>query len=120
MQPAKYDLNAKAGTTFRKVFTYEDPNGDPMDFSGYSARMQLRAAYEDPAVVLELTTENGRIEFGPDAGQLSLYIADGDTTPLAPDYIKVNYVYDLELVAPNDDVLSPLYGKFIVKPEVTR
>jgi hypothetical protein len=118
MEPAKYDLPAKAGTTYRKSFNFMDAEEVALDFTGYTARMQLRLALDSVDPALELTTENGRISI--EDGTVSLYIEDDQTTLLAPDFVKVNYVYDIELVAPSGDIVSPLYGKFIVSPEVTR
>lgn len=120
MQTANYNMSCKAGTTFRKIFTFKDASENLINFEGYSARMQLRSSYDSSLVVLELTSDNGGIVIDAPSGTISLYISDDATSVLAPEFVKVNYVYDLELVAPNDDVISPIYGKFTVTPEVTR
>lgn len=120
MQTVSYDMKCKAGTTFRKIFTFKDSNENLIDFTGYSARMQLRTSYDASTPTLELTSDNDGIVIDGTAGTVALFISDQDTSSLAPDFIKINYVYDLELIAPNEDVLSPIYGKFTVSPEVTR
>jgi hypothetical protein len=120
MTPAKYDMSCKAGTTFRKVFTFKDQDENLINFAGYTARMQLRTDIAAAEASFSLTTEDDGIVFGSGDGTMSLYISDEDTSALAPEFVKVNYVYDIELVAPNGDVMSPLYGKLSVTPEVTR
>jgi hypothetical protein len=126
MEPAKYDMKCKAGTTFRKTFKFKDRNENPIDFTGYSARMHVRLAIEDdePLVILHsdyvadppVEVSYGTITIGVEDGVIDLFIADTVTSEFA----AASYVYDLELVSPSAIVDSPLYGKFKVTAEVTR
>jgi hypothetical protein len=117
MTPAKYDLPCRAGSTFRKSFSFKDSDGNVLNFTGYTARMHVRLDPEsdDPPLV-ELTTENGRIAISGEEGILELFISDSVTSGFPSE----TYSYDLELIAPNGDVDCPFYGKFKVTGEVTR
>lgn len=84
--------------------------------SGYTARMQARDAHTAPSVLVELTTENGRIALGGAAGTIQLTIAATDTA-LLPSGL---YVYDLELASAGGVVTRLLEGGCAVEPEVTR
>jgi hypothetical protein len=126
MKSLRYDLVCKAGSTFRKSFAFRagDTDGDPLDFTGFTARMQVRPAIDSPDVLVTLSTEDlslidgptGTLEFVLEDGQLDLVI-DAETTAL---FAKANYFYDIEIVSPGGEVDSPLYGRFKVLPEVTR
>ena len=87
----------------------------PVDLTGYTARMQIRAKLEDTTVLLELTTENGRISINNTTKTISLTISATDTAAIT----WLTGVYSLELV--NGGVVSTLIaGNVSVKKEVTR
>ena len=109
-----YHMKLDQGSTFSLVLTYKDSNGDAINLTGYTARMQMRRNHEDTALI-ELTTENGRIALGGSAGTVTLTIAAGDTAALPP----IEGVYDLELVS-GSIVDKLLAGTFSVAREVTR
>ena len=114
MLPGKYNMICPQGATFSKQLVYAI-DGDPVDLTTYTARMQVREKHTSKTAVVSLTTENGGIALGDDEGTIDLYIADENTAAISPK----NYVYDLELVS-SGEVYRLLEGKFIVTPEVTR
>lgn len=126
MDTARYDLKCKAGTTFRKSFKFKTRNDQKWDLTGFTARMHVRSSIGDEEVLVRLTTEYeenppvdgayGTITIDPDDGTVDLYIEDSFTSQ----FPVSNYVWDIELIGPNGDVLSPLEGKFKVSGEVTR
>jgi len=113
-----YNIVADQGSTLSRVIYYKDPAKKPIQFNGYTARMQVRSSTASETVILQLTTENGGIELGATDGSISLYVSD-DVMVTIPEGI---YVYDLELVAPSADlfVYKILQGNFAVRSEVTR
>lgn len=113
---AKYDITCDQGSTFSRVLTWKDSNGDPINLTGYTARMQLRVESTSTAAALSLTTENGRIALGGSAGTITLTIAAADTASLA----SGPYVYDLEVVSGAGVVTRLVMGGFLNRPEVTR
>jgi len=104
------------GATFSRVLTWKDSAGDPIDLTGYTARMQLRQYKSSGAVILELTTgADGRIALGGAAGTITLEVDADDTAEVTTD----EGVYDLELV--NGDVVTRLLeGQWKLNKEVTR
>lgn len=112
---ATYGLTADQGATFNQVITWFDETDTPVDLSGYSARMQLRLKVNS-AVVLELTTDNGRITLGGSSGVITISVSASDMESLSPG----TYSYDLEFVSPSGDVNRLLMGNFVVRSEVTK
>jgi hypothetical protein len=114
MTPGKYNMICPQGSTFAKQLTYAI-DGDPVDLTTYTARMQVREKHTSKIAVVSLTTENGGIVLGDDEGTINLYIPNEETSTIS----AKNYVYDLELVS-SGEVYRILEGKFVVTPEVTR
>lgn len=104
------------GATFRATWTYESPSGTPIDLTGCTARMQVRAKITDPMALVSLTTANGGITLGGAAGTIGLYISDAATAA----FTWKGGVWDFELVWPNGDVDRLAQGTITVSPEVTR
>jgi hypothetical protein len=47
MAAGKYNFTIEQGTTIKFELQYKDSNGDPIDLTGYSGRMQIRPDYAD-------------------------------------------------------------------------
>lgn len=87
----------------------------PVDLSGYTARMQIRTKLEDTAVIKELTTENGGITIDNVAKTITLTISATDTAAFS----FATAVYSIELV--NGAVVTPFAnGNLTLVKEVTR
>lgn len=111
-----YELNINQGANLSLEIALKNEDQTPLNLTGFIARMQLRASYNSPEIVVELTTENGRILINALAGILTLALSAQTTAAL----IAKNYVYDLEIVSPTGFVTRVLQGEAIVSPEVTR
>ncbi len=113
MQPAKYDLVILQGATYRKQFTWES-GGQPVDFTGCTAKAQVRKKAGSPEILTEFNSEDGTIllEAG---GAITLYLADESTEVL--EWTKG--VYDLKVYFSNGDEWRILEGNATVKPGVT-
>ena len=114
----KQPLEIEQGATFKfKINWFQDDEITPVDLTNYTARMQIRSEVTSTTVLLELTTENGRITLNGASGVIDLYVSATDTAALA----FTAGVYDLELVdGSNSDVYRLMYGLIEVSPEVTR
>ena len=110
-----YDITADQGATYSVVITYKNSNGTPINLTGYTARMQLRASYASATAALSLTTENGRIALGGAAGTITLTVAAATMETLE----AKTYVYDLELVD-GSTVIRLLQGLFVNRPNATK
>lgn len=119
-----YNITCQQGSTFSRTITfkYPDPTSPPAaptylpwNFTGYTARMQVRRTVDSSTVIISLTTENGRITLGGATGIIELNISAADTAA-----ITSSGVYDLEIIASNGVVDRIMQGNFTLSQEVTR
>jgi len=115
MAAGVYNFSIEQGTTFRRVLTLRDADGNLINLTSHTARMQIRQEIESTQVMLSLTTSNGRITLGGVNGTVTLFISDADTAALSSDG-----VYDLEIVSGSGEVTRILKGKVRLDQEVTR
>jgi len=109
-----YNMNARQGSTFTETLTVRI-GANPLNITGYQARMMVRSTPSSSTVVLNLNTENGKISITGATGTINLSLTAAEMDAVAPR----TYRYDLELVT-GDTVIPLLEGAFIVKPQVTR
>ena len=119
MPAHKVKLEIDQGATFDKTFTWKTgtkANAVPVDLTGCKARSHFREEVASEAVLLELTTENGRIELGGASGEIRILVSAQDTAGLS----WPSAVFDLEVEFPNGAVVRRMAGTVVVSPEVTR
>lgn len=113
----QYNIVADQGATFTRTVTWLDANSQPVDLTGYSARMQVRQRYVSTSTVLSLTsTPAAGITLGTTNGQITIQVSATSTAAVAAG----EYRYDLELVSGSGVVTRLLMGSFTVRAEVTR
>lgn len=110
-----HHFTLEQGATFRRVITWRDDDGNLVNLTGYTARMQVRRIPGD-TTLLELTTANGRISLGGSAGTITLLVTAAVTAALTK---WPSAVYDLELIDGSGTVTRLLEGKMRFSPEVT-
>lgn len=110
-----YNITIEQGATFERIFTVTEPDGDLRNFTGHTGRMQIRRDVDDATVLLELTTENGRIELGGTLGTIRLIVSAADTAALTR-----GGVYDYEDIDSGGEVDRLLKGTVVLDKEVTR
>jgi hypothetical protein len=115
MSAARLDLVIEQGATWTVPLTWE-ADGAPVDLTGWSARLQVRASHAHTSVLLELTSAGGGIALGGAAGTVTPGLDAAATAGLT----WSTGVYDLELVAPGGAVTRLTEGRVTVRPEVTR
>ena len=113
MTPGKYNMICPQGATFSKRLTWTIGD-DPVNLSGYTARMQAREKYSSANPIFTLSTSDGSISLD-NQGNIDILIDADSTESIFPK----EYVYDLELDS-GSEVYRLVEGKFIVTPEVTR
>jgi hypothetical protein len=77
--------------------------------------MQVRPETDSATVLVELTTENGRLALGGAAGTIDMEIEAEVTATIDRDG-----VYDLEIYNNAGKVYRVIKGRFVLEPEVTR
>ena len=116
MAAAIHNFIIEQGTTVRKVFRLKDGTNLPLNLTGYKARLQSRLSIASPAVLLDATTENGKLVVDPLEGSVSLVLTASDSAALVWSKAK----YDLELENSAGEVFRPVKGEIIIDKEVTR
>lgn len=88
----------------------------PVDLTGYTARMHIREAADSSTTLLELTTENDRIDIDTTNYTITLTMTAATTAAITWE----EAVYDLELISSGGTVSLVLYGSVTSTEEVTR
>lgn len=112
-----YDhLEIPQGSTFVASWYADDAEtGEPADWTGWDARMQVRTISGDLIATLDVGgTANGTITLGDD-GNITATIPHTDTGQMSPG----RGVFDLEFTDPDDNVWRVVSGSVAITPEVT-
>lgn len=110
-----YNFTIEQGATFTKAFTWKDDDGNPVNLTGYTARMQCRASIGSTATIFSYTTPSANLSIPtPANGTIALVISATDTSNF-----PVGGVYDLELVS-GATVTRLLQGTISLSGEITR
>lgn len=112
--PGILNLTFPQGATWDLSLTWTDGDGDPIDLTAHSARMQVRSEYTAGSPVLSLVNGTG-ITLGGTAGTIEVNVAATATAAIP----AAQYVYDLEVEAASF-VTRVVQGTLTVSPEVTR
>ena len=112
--PGTYNITVWQGADYDKTFTCTQ-SGTALNWSGYSAAMQVREAADSTATLLSLTSSAG-ITLGGTAGTITVAITAAQSSAISAG----SYAYDLELVSGSSAVTRLLQGSFTVVGNVTR
>ena len=128
MAAGKYTFAIEQGTTVQFEIQYKDSANNPINLSGYTARMQIRPDYADntTTTIVNLTTVldadgtglsmSGSNKTTPiQSGSIGIYISAASSSAFNFNEAK----YDLEIVSGNT-VSRILEGSVKLRKEVTR
>ena len=115
INPGTYNITVWQGADYDKTFTATQ-GGTAINWTGYTARMQVRNSSDATATLLSLTTGGSGITLGGTAGTIAVAITSTQSAAIA----SGAYAYDLELVSSGNIVTRLLQGAFIVSGNVTR
>lgn len=133
---ARRTLIVNEGADFSLTHVVRDSSGDPVDLTGYSARLGIRENDINGARCARLTNDSdtigGTLELGGVEGTVAIALTAQQTLALRADILvydyarsvaprkrKVRFVYDLELVDPAGGVTRELEGEITLYREVT-
>lgn len=109
-------LKARAGMSLKTRFSYLQPDGTPVDTTGATARIALKAVKPTSRVILESEQSDvpGAILEILDPGEWRFFLS-GSLTKILPPTV----VWELELVSnTNKDDVTPLAsGTILTEPE---
>jgi hypothetical protein len=126
MAAGRYNFIIEQGSTLSFEIRYKDSNGNPVDLTGYGARMQIRPSIESSTVYLNLSSSLNADGTGlnmsgssgtkdPISGSIGLYISATTSSFLTFD----TALYDLEIFS-GSYVARLLGGSVQLSKEVTR
>ena len=109
-----YNFTIDQGAQYTTQIIWADSSGNPIDLTGYTAKMQLRLKYGAPTAALTLTTGGGGIVIDGPTGTINITATDEQTLTLEPTF----YVYDLDLIS-GGVITRLIQGQITARPEVT-
>ena len=116
----RHNLYFEQSATFQHTVRWLDPNGLPIDLSGYRIRMQVRQRPGAAETLLDFDSENlgpGQgISVQTGAGSFTITLSPAATAALS----FVGAEYDLTATSPGGIVYRLHEGKATVSPGVTR
>ena len=128
MAAGKYPFTIEQGVTTTLEFQYKDADGNPIDLTGYSGRMQIKSDFADNAPTTYATISSSLYADGtglnfsgsngttpPTSGSVGLYISAASSSAFTFDSAK----YDLEIYS-GSLVIRLVEGTIKISKEVTR
>jgi len=131
MPAGRYPIYIEQGANLDFEVQYQDSQGNPVDFSGYGARMQIRPSLDSSTIYLSIDSNLDADGTGlnmsgshglkpPTSGSIGVFISSCTSSLL--DFNEA--VYDMELYVPYDGgcnyVTRLLQGPVRLSKEVTR
>ena len=110
--PERYDYEFWQGDTFAPGTLTASVSGTPINFTGYSAKIEIRNAISDE-LVLTLTSPSSGITLSS-AGVITITMTAAQTSPLIG-----QYNYDLQITDPNSLVCTYTFGTMTVVSDST-
>jgi len=110
-----YNVEIDQGADWFMDVNYDNPNGTPVNLTGYTSALQLRSLPSDPDAVLSLSTGSGITITG-----LTGLVAIRATATQTRAIDEGIYYYDLEITSPSGIVTRLVQGQAAVSAEVTR
>ncbi len=110
-----YNITMDQGAQWTLTVVYDDNNGNPIDLTGFTAKMQLRKKFDSPTAILTLESPSSGIVITPLTGTLQLTATTAQMTGIEGGI----YVYDLE-IASGGVVTRLMMGSATVRSEVTK
>lgn len=129
MAAGRYLLTIEQGTTTDLLLEWKDSNGEPVDLTGYIARMQIRPSVDSSTKYLDITSvtasdgtglnltpQSGSFTLPKTSGSIGLFISAQTSSNLS----FSEGVYDIELQSSTGVVTRLLEGLVKLSKEVTR
>ena len=113
--PGAFDITAFQGADYDQSFTVTQ-GGTALNWTGFTARMQVREAADATATLVSLSTDGSGIVLGGTAGTIAVTITSTQSAAIPAG----SFAYDLELVSSGNQVTRLLQGAFTVVGNVTR
>jgi hypothetical protein len=114
MNPGKYTIKFYRATTLNVALVYK-LDGVAQSLSGYTARMDVRTAADTASTVTSFTSAGGGLVLNETTGRVRIFMSAANTALLPVG----DYVYDLNITAPDGTVDKLMRGPFVILDPVT-
>lgn len=118
------NIEMDQGSTLEYTFTFQTVTNEPVNITGFDARLHVRKTYSASSPVITATITNTKLTVvNAAAGILKLTLTPDDTKDIrfaSRDDESLECVYDLEIISPVGKVYKPARGAFTIRREVTR
>ena len=98
MSAGLYNFNIEQGTSFTMSLIYKDGSGNPVDLTGWCARLVWKSSVGIETFTTETVNPNYRFDIDEPNGKLTLQFPASVTNDFSFSTAK----YDIELQSPND------------------
>ncbi len=109
------NLEIPQGSDLSVEFPVTDDNGDPVDVTGYHAKLQVRKTIDQTPASITLSQADG-IDIGDADGIITANFAPADTADLEPG----RYLYDIYTKDTDNKVARLEGGYFTIIPAITK
>ncbi len=127
----KFDIVVVRCDTFsRKLFQVTNADDEPADLTGYEFSIEVKKSPR--ATVPILTIPDANFLLGQSDAAIAFDVAEGNAAGTTKDEVHVNapaelmrvqpgkWYYDIHIIDTGGDVISPMYGRFEIRNDVTR
>jgi len=115
MGAAPYNLSIEQGSDIQIDVVYTDENANPYNITDYSAILKIRMETDWDTVLVELSTNNGRLSITGASGKVSIRVPAAETAR----YFFVSGFYDLVITSQAGVSTRLIEGKVFVDREVS-
>jgi len=113
------NIELDAGTNTNIELDWTDPSTNlPIDLTGYTSHMQIRSVQYDPVILLDLTTENGKIVLGGTAGTITIKFSPTDTN--TGQWFKGTYDLYITDTGGSGNETAVARGTVLILPQTTQ
>lgn len=109
--PSNFDLEIYKGDYLPLTITLVQPNGNPLNLTGYTAHSHIRSNYGDE-VIYPFSVSIPV----PSSGQVNLTLTSATSAGIAPG----SYIWDFQVREPSGNIRTYLAGDVTVYDEVTK
>lgn len=114
-QTFNQDITVKQGADYAIIFTYKDINGEVVDVTGWSAKMQVKSGYRSVAICT--LTDMDTITLGTTSGNVSVLIPGSETAKFPGPPVAL--LYDIFLTDTQGGKIKLVKGSVFVELAVT-
>lgn len=100
MPAAKIDIEIEQGSKWDPIYTWNDDNGNPVDLTGWSGKLELREEKDkSSSLIFRCQTADGTMTINESGGQVQPLISATETDQFDFEWAW----YDIELTPPSGD-----------------